>query len=83
MWPTVTDVAWSLTLSVCLLAMTMNPAKMDEPIQVPCGFWTGGAQKPCIRCGPYPHRKGHFMGHVWHVLGRYPGIREIVLPTVS
>jgi len=42
MWPIVTDgVAWSVSLSDTVV----SPAKMAEPIKVPCGVWTPVAKE--------------------------------------
>ena len=42
MWPIVTDgVAWSMGLSVTVV----SPAKMAEPIKVPCGVCTPVAKE--------------------------------------
>ena len=55
MLPTATDVMWSVGLAVsvydmrdCLLVMTVIPAKTAEPIKMPLGVLTFGAQgMPC------------------------------------
>jgi len=40
----VTDVPWSLCLSVCLLDITLSCAKTAELIRMPFGVWTRVAQ---------------------------------------
>jgi len=40
MRPTVTHVAWSVNVSVCLLVTSVNPAKTDELIEIPLGLIT-------------------------------------------
>jgi len=37
MRPIVTDAAWFVSVSVCLLDTAKSPAKTDEPIEVPFG----------------------------------------------
>ena len=40
MRPTVTHVAWSVHVSVCLSVTSVNPAKTDELIEIPLGLIT-------------------------------------------
>jgi len=40
MRPIVTDVAWSVSLSVGLSVTIVMPAKMAELIEMPFGLWT-------------------------------------------
>jgi len=61
---------WSCYISVimviclCLLVMTVNPAKTDERIEMPFGMWTCGVPRIHeLDEGPDPlHGKGHVWG---------------------
>ena len=44
MRPIVTDVPWS----VCLSVTTMSPTKTAEPIEMPFGLWTRVGPKNCM-----------------------------------
>ena len=46
MWPTATDIVWSLcpSISLSVLAMTVSPAKMADLIKMPFGRWTRGVR---------------------------------------
>ena len=57
-WPIATDVAWCVC--VCLVT-TMNCAKTTEPIQIPVGIWTHGAQVT-MYWGRDPQGTGQFGG---------------------
>ena len=40
MRPIITDAAWSIGVSVCLLVTTVSCAKADKPIEMPLGTRT-------------------------------------------
>jgi len=72
------SVCLSVCLSACLLATNVNPAKTDEPIDLPFGLWAHWDPKPCIKWGPdSPVERGTFfgggviIGHAQICPGRY------------
>jgi len=64
MRPITTDgAAWSVGSSVCLAIslslITMSPAKMAEPIEMPFGMWTRVGPRNCVLDGaPDPPQEG-------------------------
>jgi len=67
MRPIVTDVLWSVYLSVCVADITESRAKAAELIEMPCGEWecglSNGPKEPCITWRiPIPSGEGAILG---------------------
>jgi len=64
MWPIATDgAAWSVCISVCLLVMFENTAKMDEPIKMAFGWVTlVGPRNHVLDVVQICQGKGNFLG---------------------
>jgi len=75
MCPTVTDVPWSICVTVCmcvcLLVTTVSPTKTAEPIQIPDVVWGVDSGRPLPR---YAWKEDGIGGIFWPIVkhGDYP-----------
>jgi len=56
------SVGWSVILSVCWSVITVSPAKMAEPIEMPFGVWIRWAQGIMCYMSRSPMSRGTYEG---------------------